>query len=58
MDEKNQFYEPDKKNAVYQCPMKCEENKKFNHPGNCPVCNMKLVPIKDSNPHGFHHFFG
>ena len=58
MDEKKQYSEHEKMHLVYQCPMKCEENKKFNHPGNCPVCNMKLVQIKDSNSHGFHHFFG
>jgi hypothetical protein len=27
----------------YQCPMKCEGNKTYPEPGNCPVCNMKLV---------------
>ncbi|MGW8314134.1 MAG: heavy metal-binding domain-containing protein [Bacteroidales bacterium] len=25
--------------------MKCEGEKTYSSPGNCPVCNMKLVPI-------------
>lgn len=40
--------------AVYQCPMKCEGNKTYDAPGNCPVCNMKLVAVdsgKDSHGH-------
>ncbi len=28
----------------YECPMKCEGDKVYDFPGNCPVCNMKLVP--------------
>jgi transcription initiation factor IIE alpha subunit len=30
---------------TYQCPMRCEGDKAYDHPGNCPVCNMKLVII-------------
>ncbi len=30
----------------YQCPMKCEGDKMYYSPGNCPVCNMNLVPVK------------
>ena len=30
----------------YQCPMNCEGNKTYEQPGNCPVCNMRLVLIK------------
>lgn len=26
----------------YYCPMKCEGEKTYDHPGNCPVCGMKL----------------
>lgn len=29
----------------YYCPMKCEGEKTYNSPENCPVCNMKLVPV-------------
>ena len=31
--------------TLYQCSMKCEGNKTYNTPGNCPVCNMQLVPV-------------
>jgi len=30
-------------NNAYQCPMKCEGEKTYDSPGNCPVCNMRLV---------------
>ena len=33
----------------YQCPMKCEGDKTYNNPGNCPECKMKLK--KTSNDH-------
>jgi len=29
----------------YICPMKCEGEKTYDKPGNCPVCNMKLKPL-------------
>lgn len=29
----------------YHCPMKCEGEKVFEQPGECPVCNMDLVPF-------------
>jgi Cu(I)/Ag(I) efflux system membrane fusion protein len=28
--------------ARYFCPMKCEREKTYDQPGNCPVCGMKL----------------
>lgn len=28
--------------AKYQCPMKCEGDKTYDHARKCPVCNMKL----------------
>ena len=28
--------------AKYQCPMKCEGEKTYDKPGNCPVCEMEL----------------
>ncbi len=35
------------KSIGYQCPMKCEgDNKVYDHPGTCPVCKMKLVPVE------------
>jgi hypothetical protein len=33
----------------YYCPMKCEGDKLYDQPGNCPVCNMHLVPVEDKN---------
>lgn len=40
--------------TTYQCPMKCEGEKTFNHSGNCSVCKMDLKsienPSKDINP--------
>ena len=38
----------------FECPMKCEGDKTYHAPGNCPVCNMKLVAVdnlKDSHDH-------
>jgi len=32
--------------ATYQCPMKCEGEKTYNKPGQCPTCNMELVEVK------------
>jgi Cu2+-exporting ATPase len=29
----------------YFCPMKCEGDKVYEQPGDCPVCNMHLVPV-------------
>ncbi len=29
----------------YACPMHCEGDKVYNEPGNCPVCNMHLIPV-------------
>jgi len=58
METKKHNSDDEKNKKVYQCPMRCEENKKYNHPGNCPVCNMKLVQTHDKDSHEFHHFFG
>jgi len=35
----------DVKNEHFICPMKCEGEKVYVKPGDCPVCNMHLVPI-------------
>lgn len=32
--------------AVYQCPMKCEEDKTYTEEGACPVCKMDLKEIE------------
>ena len=37
----------DKKSAKgYACPMQCEGDKVYQKPGDCPVCNMHLVPVE------------
>ncbi len=33
----------------YYCPMKCEGDKTYDKPGNCPVCNMHLVSVGEHN---------
>lgn len=37
----------------YYYPMECEGNKTYNEPGNCPVCNMHLVPVEEKQV--LHH---
>lgn len=41
----------------YYCPMKCEGDKTYDASGNCPVCNMKLVPVDSavSTHHSHEH---
>ena len=40
----------------YYCPMKCEGDRTYDEPGDCPVCNMHLVPVGGEDPHaGSHH---
>jgi len=41
----DQYSENEEVKNTYQCPMKCEGEKTYDQPGNCPVCNMKLVPV-------------
>ena len=31
----------------YACPMGCEGDKVYDEPGDCPVCNMHLVPVSE-----------
>jgi heavy metal translocating P-type ATPase len=38
----------------YYCPMKCEGEKVYDRPGDCPVCNMHLVPV-DGPKAGIKH---
>jgi len=55
METQNENAEHEVKITDYQCPMKCEADKVYNQPGDCPVCHMKLMPanveISQSNPH-------
>jgi Cu2+-exporting ATPase len=45
----------------YYCPMKCEGEKTYDKPGDCPVCNMHLVPVDElhgkvgKHNHDHHH---
>lgn len=34
----------------YHCPMRCEGDKMYDEPGQCPVCNMNLEKM-DSTTH-------
>jgi len=45
METKKQQSVKDKEIMVYQCPMKCEGTKTYDHEGTCPVCNMILKPV-------------
>ncbi|NOY36208.1 MAG: hypothetical protein GXO83_01375 [Chlorobi bacterium] len=55
METKHQHSEHEEKKTVYQCTMKCEGDKVYDQPGNCPKCNMNLVPLDDKSSHGHHH---
>lgn len=35
--------------------MKCEGDKNYDEPGDCPVCNMHLIPVGDDNHKREHH---
>lgn len=39
---------PDIFNGIYFCPMRCEGDKMYTEPGDCPVCGMHLVAEKES----------
>jgi len=45
-NQNHQMSNPEAK-TVYQCPMKCEGDKTYNVPGNCPVCNMHLEQVAE-----------
>jgi multidrug efflux pump subunit AcrA (membrane-fusion protein) len=36
---------PDKDPLVYVCPMPAHVSITYDHPGNCPICGMALVPV-------------
>ena len=38
----------------YVCPMHCEGDKTYDQPGDCPVCNMHLIPLSDTDKHEHH----
>ncbi|QGY45850.1 heavy metal translocating P-type ATPase [Maribellus comscasis] len=39
----------------YVCPMKCEGDKTYDAPGDCPVCNMHLVPVNEQTQKTSRH---
>lgn len=41
-------------NTMYQCPMKCEGEKMYDKPGQCPVCNMDLQKVEGTHEHHEH----
>ncbi len=49
----------EEKSRKYYCPMKCEGDKTYDKPGDCPVCNMHLIPVGEepqkTNEHHHHH---
>jgi len=44
-----------KEHNKFYCPMKCEGEKVYDRPGDCPVCNMHLVPVGDDDHKHKHH---
>jgi predicted small lipoprotein YifL len=42
-------------NVQYQCPMKCEGEKTYNEPGQCPKCNMDLEQVEENQGHSDHN---
>lgn len=45
----------DNTQGKYYCPMKCEGDKTYDNPGDCPVCNMHLVQVGEEGKHEHHH---
>lgn len=38
----------------YFCPMRCEDDKTYDKPGDCPVCNMHLKPVGNQSEVSHH----
>lgn len=38
----------DEEKRKFRCPMKCEGEKTYSKPGNCPVCNMHLEAVDEN----------
>jgi len=55
METKKQQSVKEEKAMIYQCPMKCEGSKTYDHEGNCPKCNMKLMPVGGDSSHSKSH---
>ena len=41
-------------NVMYQCPMKCEGEKMYDKPGQCPKCNMDLQKVEEMDEQHNH----
>ena len=41
-------------NTKYQCPMKCEGEKMYDEPGQCPKCNMDLQKVEEMHEQHEH----
>jgi Cu2+-exporting ATPase len=50
----SEIIQPSGNKTKYTCPMKCEGEKLYDKPGDCPVCNMHLVPVDESKTHKEH----
>jgi Cu2+-exporting ATPase len=52
--------EKSKAKAKYYCPMRCEGDKTYDKPGDCPVCGMHLIPVDEfkNNGHDHNHVHG
>ena len=37
--------------VAYVCPMGCEEEKTYAEKGKCPVCEMELVAVNETEAH-------
>jgi len=48
-ESKNDKMEVPKERIAYQCPMKCEGEKTYEKPGNCPICGMNLKEVHLTN---------
>ena len=44
-----------KGNGVFYCPMHCEGDKTYDHPGDCPICGMHLVEQVGGAQQQHHH---
>lgn len=40
---------------MYQCPMKCDNGKKYDKQGNCPICGMNLIHVDHEHKQSEHH---
>jgi hypothetical protein len=43
------------KTAMYQCPMKCQDEKMYEEQGTCPVCKMYLEHVSKEDDHKNHN---